>query len=248
MNLCIDIGNTRTKLGLFEEAVLVEDWTTNHLTISGLKSDLANRPVHRVIVSSVAASDPELMQGLSAWKRVLELSHQTALPFENRYQTPLTLGKDRLAAVAGAQSLYAGQNNLIVDFGTCIKTEILTADGVYLGGNIAPGATMRIQAMHHFTARLPIVDMQMPESNIGISTETALQNGALRGVVYELEAYIRMMQTMFDSFNVLFSGGDAEFFKKHCALGNVFVEPKLLLHGLNNILNFNSLQSGAPQV
>ena len=100
------------------------------------------------MISSVAQAEEELIPKLSQHFEVLELTHTTSLPFENRYTTPQTLGKDRLAAVAGARALMPGRHCLTIDCGTCIKYDLITAEGVYMGGNIAPGAQMRAKAMH----------------------------------------------------------------------------------------------------
>ncbi|MCW5920969.1 MAG: type III pantothenate kinase [Saprospiraceae bacterium] len=245
MFLVLDIGNTRTKIGLFRGNELVEqaiwtDWTLAELVAFGNHAG-----ANHVMVSSVAEPDETLREGLAEHFKVLELTHQTPLPFENRYQTPKTLGKDRLAAVAGAHLLFPQKNCLVVDGGTCIKYDLLTAEGVYLGGNIAPGARMRIQAMHHFTARLPEVAMQMPDDFVGHSTETALQNGALRGAVLEIRGFVHLFEQRLGEsadLQVIFTGGDAVFFQSHLNMPNAFVEPDLTLFGLNHILNYNTFK------
>jgi type III pantothenate kinase len=177
---------------------------------------------------------------VSADFQTMELTNTTALPFENRYTTPHTLGKDRLAAVAGAHALFPGENCLVIDCGTCIKYDLLAADGIYHGGNIAPGAHMRIQAMHHFTARLPEVVMEMPEQVVGNSTETALQNGALRGASLEMEGFIRLFEQQYSPLRVVLTGGDANFFKPFLTFSIDSIVPELTLHGLNNILIYNT--------
>jgi len=244
MNLALDIGNTRVKIGLFQDKTLVEqtvwtDWTLSELLDYGNQAG-----VTRVIVSSVAEPDAGLMEGLAEHFRVLELTHQTSLPFDNRYRTPHTLGKDRLAAVAGAQALWPGESCLVIDCGTCIKYDLLTADGIYPGGNIAPGLWMRIQAMHHFTARLPEVPMKMPTDWIGDSTETALQNGALRGASLEIEGFVQRFRQQVESLIVVLTGGDADFLKAYLDIPNLKTEPNLTLFGLNHILGLMRVDEG----
>jgi type III pantothenate kinase len=239
MNLALDIGNTRTKLGLFRGNELVEqaiwtDWTLAELLAFGNHAG-----VNRVMVSSVAEPDEALREGLAEHFQVLELTHLTPLPFENQYKTPKTLGKDRLAAVAGAHFLFPNKNCLAVDCGTCIKYDVLTAGGVYEGGNIAPGALMRIQAMHQFTARLPEVRMGMPDDFTGHSTETALQNGALRGAVLEIQGFVRLFERKHGHLTTILTGGDAAFFQPHLDIKDLIREPDLTLFGLNHILQHN---------
>ena len=238
--LVLDIGNTRSKLGLFQNNTLVEQanwsaWTLQELTDYGNLCGVEN-----VIVSSVAEPAALLLEALQDQFRVLELTHQTPLPFRNDYRTPQTLGKDRLAAVAGAQAAFPGQNCLVVDCGTCIKYDLLLADGTYPGGNIAPGAGMRIKAMHHFTARLPEVTMTMPVDMTGYSTETALQNGALRGAVLEIEGFARLFRRQTNPLQVILTGGDADFFYPFLDIQYLIKDADLTLKGLNSILAFNT--------
>lgn len=240
MNLALDIGNTRSKIGLFDkhdlqESKVITDWDSHTLI------DYCHKKgVQKIILSSVAAPDIPMQKTLAQHFDLLELTHQTPLPFKNRYTTPHTLGKDRLAAVSGAQALLPGQHCLVVDCGTCIKYDILTSESEYLGGNIAPGAKMRAKAMHTFTARLPDVSMEMPADFIGTSTETALQNGAFLGAVMEIEHFVGRFQTRFDPLQVLLTGGDTAFFQPFLNINRLRTEPHLTLYGLNNILNFNS--------
>lgn len=240
MNLTLDIGNTRRKIGRFNgtklvEAKIVTDWSTQELL------DYCNQNgVHSIMVSSVAEPDEALYEVLKQHFDLLELTHQTPLPFENLYSTPQTLGKDRLAAVAGAQALLPRQHCLVIDCGTCIKYDLITETGAYQGGNIAPGAKMRTKAMHEFTARLPEVKMEMPAGFIGHSTETALQNGAFRGAVLEMEGFIQLIKGQFSPLKIIITGGDADFFQPFLNPNNLTLQPHLTLHGLNNILIFNN--------
>lgn len=239
--LVLDIGNTRSKLGLFQDNTLVEQanwsaWTLQELTDFGNLCGVDN-----VIVSSVAGPVARLLEALQDRFRVLELTHETPLPFRNDYRTPHTLGKDRLAAVAGAQVVFPGQNCLVIDCGTCIKYDLLLADGTYPGGNIAPGAAMRIRAMHHFTARLPEVAMDMPAETAGYSTETALQNGALRGAALEMEGFVQLFRRQADPLQVILSGGDADFFYQFVDIKDLVIDHDLTLKGLNTILRFNTV-------
>lgn len=247
MDLALDIGNTRVKAGLFDGNRLVEQANWTEWTLEELISYGNQAGADCVIVSSVAAYDPATYRRLAeTFAAAVELTHETPLPFRNTYRTPETLGKDRLAAVAGAQALFPGENCLVVDCGTCIKYDLLTAEGVYQGGNIAPGAAMRIKAMHVFTARLPEVAVRMPEDFCGFSTETALQNGALRGAVLEIEGFARQFEQRARPLRVVLTGGDAAFFQPHLDLTNVSLEPNLTLSGLNHILQFNKNQSFVP--
>ena len=91
--------------------------------------------------------------------------------------------------------------------------------------------------MHEFTARLPEVPVGMPEDFIGHSTETALQNGAFRGALLEIEGFVGLFSKQFNPLQVILTGGDAEFLKAQLQLSMVSIEPHLTLYGLNHILN-----------
>lgn len=247
LNLTLDIGNTRAKVGLFDGNRLIEQAIWTAWTLEELSSYGNQAGAERVVVASVLEDDPALRRHLAQRFAVaLELTRETPLPFRNAYRTPETLGKDRLAAVAGAQALFPGESCLVIDCGTCIKYDLLTADGTYRGGNIAPGAAMRIRAMHAFTARLPEVAMRMPDELIGYSTETALQNGALRGAVLEMEGFVRQFEKHSGLLRVLLTGGDAAFFLPYLPVPRLTHEPNLTLHGLNHILQFNENQYKTP--
>ena len=169
----------------------------------------------------------------------LQLTHHTQIPILNRYKTPETLGKDRLAAVIGAQVEFPGQNCLVIDAGTCITYDLLTADKTYHGGTIAPGIQMRLEAMHKMTAKLPLAERSPLGPIIGTSTTTALQNGAQWGALLEAKAFIDQCEEHYGSLQVIFTGGDAGFFEKHLKR-KIFVNQHLVLTGLNKILTYNA--------
>jgi len=236
MYLALDIGNTRVKAGLFEDNRLVRHASWSDDSLKELPDWLEAGALQGVMVASVAADAPGRLDWLRARAEVWELTAQTALPFRNAYRTPETLGKDRVAAVAGAQALFPGRDCLIVDCGTCIKYEWLTAAGVYEGGNIAPGLRMRIQAMHAFTARLPEVEVEMPASPVGDSTVTALQNGALRGAVMEINGFVTFFRERLPGGLCILSGGDARFLQPYLSEQKIILEEHLILYGLHAIL------------
>jgi len=239
MNLCIDTGNTRTKLAVFDGARLVHRQVCEPLTLDELKLLAYNQKVNRVILSSVAEVPAEVEDFLKNNFFYLQLTTGTPLPIAIRYKTPHTLGKDRIAAAAGAFGLYPGENCLVMDAGTCITADILSATGEFLGGNIAPGLEMRLKAMHHFTARLPMVsrELQTPDF-IGDSTESAIWNGAMLGAVWEMQGFIRQCRKQFRPLRVILTGGDADFFAKNLKT-KIFAHPNLVLFGLNIILQHN---------
>ncbi|GJM32338.1 MAG: type III pantothenate kinase [Saprospiraceae bacterium] len=239
MNLTVDIGNTRTKIGVFNGSQLVEKIVWQKWEPEDLFTLATNQTAQNVILSTVAKSLSEKVAHIfQKHFYYLELTAETPLPIENKYKTPQTLGKDRLAAVVGAFALFPKTNVLVVDAGTCITYDLLTKEGVYQGGNISPGLKMRIEAMHQMTNRLPLVPMELPEEALGKTTQTALQNGALLGAILEFEGFLAMFEAEFGQVKVILTGGDADFFAKK-RKRKIFVNPDLVLIGLNKILNHN---------
>ncbi len=238
-NLCIDIGNTKIKMGWFRDRQLLASISLLREENAKIRAFLTNHAAKNIIYSTVAGALPnEVRDILPANCRVLELSAQLSLPVHLRYRSPETLGADRLAAVIGAQALYPNTHCLVIDAGTCITYDFLQADSIYLGGNISPGWQMRLDAMHDYTARLPRAAAQIPAALIGDSTTTALQNGAFVGMQLEIQGYIDYWAAQHPAINVLLTGGDADFFAKKLK-SKIFVNQNLVLWGLNKTLNYN---------
>lgn len=241
--LAIDVGNSRTKLGLFQGRELIDTGTmAKGWTATDLESWLGDRYPRGVCTSSVA-SLPNLQAGqLLKASQIMAISHEILLPFVIGYETPESLGRDRIAAVAGAFAAFPQQACLVVDAGTCVTYEVLTADGVYQGGNIAPGLGMRLQAMHAFTARLPEIPAGEPVLWWGTNTTAAMQNGALMGLILEIEGYFhRCKATWNQPFNIVLTGGDTSMLARHIKLP-IFARPNLVLEGLNEILLYQAAQ------
>jgi type III pantothenate kinase len=239
-NLAIDIGNTRTKLAVFHgsELVRIEVWET--LELVALQQLAYNQKPEKIILSSVSEPPAVVMDYLRALPAFLELTTETPLPIGIRYKTPHTLGKDRVAAAVGAWHLYPGEHCLIVDAGTCIKLDVVSAGGEFLGGNISPGIEMRLKAMHHFTARLPLVKQgeDLPDF-LGDSTENALRNGGELGALLEVAGFIELCSQQMQPLRIVLTGGDADFFVKNLKT-KIFAHQNLVLLGLNQILQHNA--------
>jgi len=236
MNLVVDYGNSSAKVGIFDHHNLVDQRT--FVSMDELKIFLENFSSSNFIISSVT-KDPMMV---SAWatqaKRKYILDPSLPLPLRIKYATPSTLGVDRIAGVCGAQHLFPNTNTLVIDAGTCITYDFLDDQGNFLGGGISPGLKMRFQAVHDFTAKLPLVGVVESAELIGNSTETCIQSGVINGVVEELNGIIRLYQQKFAGLVVILSGGDSRFFENKMK-GSIFAVPELVLSGLNSILIHN---------
>jgi type III pantothenate kinase len=240
MNLVLDIGNSYAKAGIFEAGKLLD--IKPRIPKSDAVEMLQTRQYDAVLVSSVSDLPSALLEAVRQHKKYFLLNAALPLPFQNLYQTPHTLGTDRIAAVAGMMSLFPGEQSLAIDAGTCITYDLLDKEAGYYGGSISPGLQMRCKAMHTFTARLPLVEIQEEsEPHIplrGYNTHTALQSGALYGTVAEITQMIRMYEDKFGHLRVVICGGDAALLSKHLQAAHQHV-PELILIGLNRILEHN---------
>ncbi|MEZ0539842.1 type III pantothenate kinase [Fibrella arboris] len=240
MNLVIDWGNTRIKTGWFTSGTLLK--TVTYESATDLRAALSPEPPQYVIASSTSRPASELryllddFDGGANW---LLFSAESSIPIQNNYQTPHTLGADRLAAAVGASALFPGQNCLILDLGTCITADFVSADNTFQGGLISPGLQMRLQAMHTFTARLPLLNNVPDQGNwpslTARSTSEALLSGALNGMAFELAGIIADYDNQCDDLRVIVCGGDGPLFINRLKPG-IFAVPELVLQGLNRIL------------
>ncbi|MCT4647215.1 MAG: type III pantothenate kinase [Carboxylicivirga sp.] len=241
MNLVIDRGNTQVKIGIFDQCQLIHSDYFNFLDEKIIK-DLTKRfSITRIIVSTVVRErHNELIDNLAkVTSHIIELNSNTSLPFTWNYQTKSTMGKDRLAAVAGAIGLYPNTNLLVIDAGTAITYELINSKHEFLGGNISPGMTMRYKALNEFTSKLPLLSASDETPLIGQSTKEAIQAGVQNGVLFEIQGLINELSSQYPSIKTIITGGDAEFFARKLK-NPIFVHPNLVLIGLNRILEYNA--------
>ena len=238
--LAIDIGNTKTKLGLFEENELlkVKSFNNQDLEINSQLFDVYEPEA--IIVSSVNETAEKKLNLAAFAAKLTFLNHKTALPIKLNYKTPETLGKDRIAAIMGARSSYSNQNILVIDAGTCVTYDFLTSQQVYLGGVISPGLQMRLKAMHNFTNKLPLVNWEAKKrpKSIGNSTISSMLSGAINGLIAEMNGFVTNYEKQYKDLKIVITGGDANFFEKEVKNG-IFADPNLVLKGLNEILIYN---------
>ena len=238
MNLVIDRGNTFIKVAFFEGADLREKFQLSDAP--ELKNLLKGKTIQHCIVSSVSHPPDEIFSWINAPGKKISLHVDLPLPIKVIYRTPKTLGVDRIAGVCGAQEIFPNRDCLVIDTGTCINYEFLDAQGKYHGGSIAPGVQMRFEAMHTFTARLPLVSAVQDAALIGATTETCMQSGVMNGVIAEMDGIIQKYRNLYPMLGTILCGGDAHFFENKLK-DSIFVAPDLVLRGLNRILLHNAI-------
>ena len=239
MNLIIDIGNTRTKAAIFSKGKIRKKVIWEKCDLKAVKNFAEQyKNITNAALSSTANVSKRVEQFLQKEYFYIRLDHTTKLPIVNKYKTPKTLGKDRLAAVVGAYDIFPKKNSLVIDAGTCITYDFIDSKGNYHGGSIAPGMLMRLKAMNAFTAKLPLVEKKPLKSFIGNNTETSLRTGGQMGIVMEIRGFIAAYNKSFGKINTILTGGDADFLAKHLETP-LIVNNNLVLSGLNKILNYN---------
>lgn len=241
MNLIIDIGNTATKLAVFQSDKIIEVQTVATEKMCAEVENLLKKfsQIKQGLLSSVKIIDNlegEKLQKLLPIK-ILETSFQ--MPFKNDYDTPLTLGVDRLALMASAVKQHPKKNVLVIDAGSCITYDFMDADQNYLGGAISPGVQMRYKSLEAFTSNLPLLQKTTPNQCIGSSTEASIHSGVINGVAHEIEGTIKEYQNKYSDLTVILTGGDADFLCKQFKI-SIFANSNFLLEGLNFLLEFNS--------
>ena len=239
MNLAIDIGNTRTKIGIFNqtnfESVLIFENSKN-INLAAIISEF---DIQKAIISSTIEIPAYLLELFQKVTMHLILDTATKLPFQNLYSSKDTLGKDRLALIAAAEAKYPDQNNLVIGCGTCITFNFINAKNEFLGGSIHPGLKMRLQAMHTFTGKLPLVKLENKADLIGIDTKSSMLTGVLLAAGKEIDGMIDEYLVKFPEMNIFITGGDAELLVYRLK-NEIFAIPNFTLIGLNHILEHNA--------
>ena len=224
--LLIDIGNTRVKTCLCKDGQL---YPCDKIT-EGIS------PSDDIVICSVGPSHPEI-ENLLHGHKVSRLT--TDSPEARRFipDIPEGYGVDRLAAdiacTCAFPKSYTG-TVLVIDAGTCITYDLLSiknGQAEILGGTISPGIRLRLEAMHNYTAALPLLSAQGPSPVIGHNTETCMRGGAVNGVLWEIEGYIRTVLKQHPQLKVFLTGGDA-IAMPHDLQDIITTDPMLLFRGL----------------
>lgn len=241
MQLCIDIGNTRIKSAVFKDRESLHSAFFEKDVLLHVKEIFTQFPlISHSIISSVVPENNELEGFLRSRTKFIFFDHATYIPVKNNYQSPETLGKDRLAAAIGAWALFPNEDILVIDAGTALKVDLLTKQGVYEGGSISPGLQMRFKALNEFTGKLPFIKQDPNYKSLtGKNTPESILNGVQNGMLFELKGFIDAYKEQYPSIRVVITGGDAGFFE--LALKNhIFANPDLVSIGLNEIVLFNA--------
>ena len=233
MLLVLDFGNTQIKAAVFENYTLLEMLRFDVAQASPSLELLLQRfpKINAVCTASVTLAHETVLQNLPDALKKWTIQRQHKFPFVNAYRTPQNLGMDRMEFAAVSVLAYPNQNRLVIDAGTCITYDFITAQDVYKGGAISPGINMRYKALHENTAQLPLLNLTEDFTLTGDSTESSIHSGVLQGVLFEIEGVIAQYAQENHNFSIILTGGDANFLAAHLK-NSIFANPNFLLESL----------------
>jgi type III pantothenate kinase len=233
---CVDIGNQFLKFATFNsKGEILSEGNAPNSESSEIIQKLNS--MGQTLVCDVA----NRFQDISALTSTKRLSLKYKFPFKIEYESPETLGLDRLCGLSGAMLRAPHAHHLLVfSLGTCLTIDFLGKEKIYLGGSISPGLKMRYNALNHYTANLPLLTYQEVDKINGHNTFEAIHCGVQNGIVAELEFYMNHFKNKVEDLTVFLSGGDVECFVNKTK-SKIFAAPNLNLYGLFNIAKINDL-------
>ncbi len=237
-NLIVDEGNTLCKIAVLDKSEVLCEWSDKEFDMAKATECVEQFSIDKAIVVSTRGGAERICNALrSKIDRVLHFSSQTEVPIEIAYSSRQTLGADRIAVAVGVVCEMGVKDALVVDMGSAITYDVIE-NGVFKGGNISLGVAMRFKALHDYTAALPLCEATEPNGEFGKSTQEAIEQGVMQGVLYEIEGYVERVSAENDKKSIIFCGGDAESFVNRIKSA-IFAPRKLMFTGLNRILEYN---------
>jgi type III pantothenate kinase len=242
MNLVIDAGNTLIKTAIYNYDKLVVLGIHVGWSVEAIESFIDKHPGIEACLICSTREIPDWLPGVIMGKNIpyQELTHLLKLPITIGYETPETLGKDRIAAAAGAAALFPGENVLAIDAGTALTIDFISDKGLFAGGNISPGLRMRFTSLNQQTFSLPDVELSEEVPLLGKNTREAILAGVVNGLTHEIDNSINALKNKYNDLQVIITGGDARYLSARLK-NTIFVEENLVLSGLNAILRNFSL-------
>ena len=259
MILVCDVGNTETTIGVYDGETLRGHWrvmtevprTADEFGVL-LRQLLAGEGIDpaKVTGASIASVVPRvttpLVAACRAWLKnrpVVNVDGRSKLPIRLDVEEPLTVGADRIVNTLAASKLFA-RDAIVVDLGTATTFDCITADGVFLGGVIAPGVLMMAESLAKGTSKLPATELMLPQKVIGRRTEECIRSGVIYGAADAIDGIVKRIKAEWPRDGapmVIATGGLAETFKPLCREFDR-VDPFLTLRGLQ--IAFEVLSKG----
>lgn len=236
MILTVDAGNTRTKAAVFQGETLVSVSVFRKDEAQNGISELLRRyaEITAIVLASVTHEGKDAFSGYGIPVHIIDRNQ--VFPFQNIYATPKTLGIDRIVLASGATLAFPGKNRLVIDAGTCITYDFIDDRDRYHGGAISPGLRLRYEALHRYTAKLPLLETQLPESLVGNSTASSIHSGVVNGLLAEIDGFISGIAST-GNFIIILTGGDGDFLAKRLK-NTIFAHSNFLLESLNRTFQY----------
>lgn len=232
----LDAGNTVLKFAKFEKGEIIDFQKIKVEKIDEYieKEKLVDFPC---FASSVLdnINNASLKQKLPLLKFLDRFSN---LPINIGYETPDTLGLDRICNAVASFQLSNQKNCLSIDIGTCVKFDLINKEGLYLGGSISPGIDLRYRSMNDYTKNLPLITEKSKSDLIGKNTKKSMQSGVINGIEAEINQFITRYSLNFENLFVFLTGGDVEYFDIPLK-NDTFVDEFLTIKGLYHIYLLN---------
>lgn len=252
MILAIDIGNTHIEIGLYNEAY-IDSW---RITTGVLRTEdemmafiqqfltmrsVAAADISDLAISSVVPNITHVFQRMSEkyfQKTPLVVDHTLNLGITIKYEPPQSVGADRLCVAVGAFEKYGGPN-IVVDIGTATTFDVVSGNGEYLGGVIAPGLETAARSLDEKAAKLPRIAYQFPPSVIGSNTEMSMQSGLMLGTVKMIDGLLELISEEVSGDPVIIATGGLSPLLMPRSQYLKHLEPELVLDGLMRIYRRN---------
>lgn len=241
MVFILDIGNTAIKIAVVDHLKVYDLYRSTAHDFQDSFAQIRKKypAVKEIVWCQVGPFPITLREKIEKTHSIFELRNDCIVPFENNYKSA-TLGIDRIALVAGVEPNTAiRQSTLIVSMGTCITYDFIDADNVYHGGAISPGINLRYSSLHNFTKNLPLLKAEKQETFLGDSTESAIHNGVLNGILQEIKGTRKQYKSLDTNLNCILTGGDAHVLQAELKR-RFFVHPFLMLHGIYKLYILNN--------
>jgi type III pantothenate kinase len=246
--LAVNVGNTRTTLGLHDGNEWVESWrvatkvarTADELWViyrQFMSASSLGDGLNAVSISSVVPGLTRAYCQMAEHRlgvRPFVVTAETVRTLQVDYDPPGSVGADRLCGAVAGFAKYGGPL-ILVDLGTATVFDVITADAHYRGGLIVPGVMTAMESLHEIAALLPRVELRFPEEIIGRNTEASIQSGVLNGTVEMVDGIVRRLrQELNAETRVVATGGFAELIASRSKTIQ-HVEPNLVLEGIRLI-------------
>ena len=236
--LAIDAGNTSVKAGYFLNDELIEVKRFSLLQLPNLSEWQHSLRISNVILSSVL-DEKNTGDIKKLFPSCLVVDSSTPLPIAVLYESPETLGRDRICNAIYSYLHSKTEYAVSIDIGTCIKFDVVHKSYGYMGGSISPGVDLRYKSLNDYTGNLPLISNKTVASFVGKNTSASIQAGVMNGIKAEIEGLMEQYRLRFKDLTFFMTGGDASFFDIH-SKNDIFADENLTIKGLYEIYKHNA--------